>query len=44
MTSLLAAEGGYQAFTLGSAEWMWLEISAGVDPASLPAALEAILV
>ncbi len=30
MTSLLAAEGGYQAFTLGSAEWMWLEISAGV--------------
>jgi K(+)-stimulated pyrophosphate-energized sodium pump len=30
MTSLLAAEGGYQAFTLGSAEWMWLGISAGV--------------
>ncbi|MGZ4785867.1 MAG: sodium-translocating pyrophosphatase [Acidimicrobiales bacterium] len=30
MTSLLAAEGGYQAFTLGSAEWTWLCISAGV--------------
>ncbi len=30
MTRLLAAEGGYQAFTLGSAEWTWLLISAGV--------------
>src|SRR4051794_15969549 len=30
MTSLLAAEGGYQAFTLGAAEWTWLCISAGV--------------
>ena len=30
MTSLLAAEGGYQAFTLGTAEWAWLFVSAGV--------------
>src|SRR4051794_32564457 len=30
MTSLLAAEGGYQSFTLGAAEWTWLCISAGV--------------
>ena len=30
MTSLLASEGGYQAFTLGSAEWTWLAIAAGV--------------
>src|SRR5262245_47402715 len=30
MTSLLAAEGGYQSFNLGSAEWTWLAISAGV--------------
>ncbi|MDH4308205.1 MAG: sodium-translocating pyrophosphatase [Acidimicrobiia bacterium] len=26
---VLAAEGGYQEFTLGSAEWMWLFASAG---------------
>ncbi|HWB89710.1 MAG TPA: sodium-translocating pyrophosphatase [Acidimicrobiia bacterium] len=26
--SILAAEGGYQEFTLGGAEWMWLWISA----------------
>ncbi len=30
MTSLLAAEGGYQAFKLGSAEWAWLYFSVGV--------------
>jgi len=30
MTSLLAAEGGYQSFTLGTAEWMWLCVAAGV--------------
>jgi len=30
MTSLLAAEGGYQAFTLGSAEWAWLFTAVGV--------------
>jgi K(+)-stimulated pyrophosphate-energized sodium pump len=30
MTRLLAAEGGYQAFSLGSAEWTWLLISAAV--------------
>ena len=27
MTTVLAAEGGYQEFTLGSAEWTWLIIS-----------------
>ena len=30
MSSLLAAEGGYQAFTLGSKEWAWLGFAAGV--------------
>jgi K(+)-stimulated pyrophosphate-energized sodium pump len=30
MTSLLATEGGYQAFTLGSKEWGWLVFAAGV--------------
>ncbi len=30
MTSLLAAEGGYQAFSLGSTEWAWLGFSAAV--------------
>ena len=29
MTHLLAAEGGYQAFELGGAEWFWLAFSAG---------------
>ncbi|HZQ26594.1 MAG TPA: sodium-translocating pyrophosphatase [Acidimicrobiales bacterium] len=29
MTHLLAAEGGYQVFTLGGAEWFWLVFSAG---------------
>jgi hypothetical protein len=29
MTHLLASEGGYQAFELGSAEWFWLIFSAG---------------
>ena len=29
MTHLLAAEGGYQAFELGSGEWFWLLFSAG---------------
>ncbi|HEX2043801.1 MAG TPA: sodium-translocating pyrophosphatase, partial [Acidimicrobiales bacterium] len=28
MTSVLAAEGGYQAFELGGAEWFWLVFSA----------------
>ena len=28
MTSLFAAEGGYQAFELGGAEWFWLVFSA----------------
>jgi K(+)-stimulated pyrophosphate-energized sodium pump len=28
MTHLLAAEGGYQAFHLGTAEWLWLVFSA----------------
>src|SRR5437660_12444857 len=27
MTNLLAAEGGYQAFHLGGAEWFWLIFS-----------------
>ena len=30
MTSLLAAEGGYQAFTLGTSEWAWLIAAAAV--------------
>ena len=29
MTHLLAAEGGYQEFTLGGTEWFWLAFSAG---------------
>jgi K(+)-stimulated pyrophosphate-energized sodium pump len=29
MTHLLAAEGGYQSFELGSGEWFWLLFSAG---------------
>src|SRR6187455_3339302 len=29
MLHVLAAEGGYQDFTLGSAEWFWLLFSAG---------------
>ena len=29
MTHLLASEGGWQDFTLGSAEWFWLAFSAG---------------
>lgn len=29
MTHLLASEGGYQAFELGSTEWFWLIFSAG---------------
>ncbi len=28
MTPVLAAEGGYQAFELGGAEWFWLVFSA----------------
>jgi K(+)-stimulated pyrophosphate-energized sodium pump len=28
MTTVLAAEGGYQEFTLGSGEWVWLIVSA----------------
>jgi hypothetical protein len=34
MTHLLAAEGGYQAFELGGAEWFWLAFSAGTAWAS----------
>ncbi len=34
---VLAAEGGYQEFTLGSTEWLWLTVAAGT-------ALAAILV
>ena len=30
MTQVLAAEGGYQAFTLTSSEWMWLIFAAAV--------------
>ena len=30
MTSVLAAEGGYQAFTLGTSEWIWLFTSVAV--------------
>ena len=30
MTQVLAAEGGYQAFTLTSTEWMWLIFAAAV--------------
>jgi K(+)-stimulated pyrophosphate-energized sodium pump len=37
MTTILAAEGGYQEFTLGGAEWFWLIFSAAT-------ALLAILV
>jgi K(+)-stimulated pyrophosphate-energized sodium pump len=37
MPAVLAAEGGYQVFELGSAEWFWLAFSAGT-------ALLAILV
>src|SRR5688500_16270331 len=29
MTNVLAAEGGYQVFELGGAEWFWLVCSAG---------------
>jgi K(+)-stimulated pyrophosphate-energized sodium pump len=29
MTTILAAEGGYQEFTLGGQEWFWLIFSAG---------------
>ena len=30
MTQVLAAEGGYQAFTLTSTEWGWLIFAAAV--------------
>ena len=29
MSTILAAEGGYQAFTLGGTEWFWLIFSVG---------------